>query len=104
MTDQATERASYERFATEFLFVKTWADGDKRTVMITRRSNHGNFIEGDKWMVCIWLGSMNPWYLGEGGLWRYKYGTGFDSHEQAYQYLRRSRSMLASRQADEEEL
>jgi hypothetical protein len=87
---------SYLAFPSEFCFDRTWDDGDRRTVRITRYTNHGRFVEDGAWVVCIVLGPMNPWYLGEDGGWRYKSGVAFGSHEAAYEAFGRSESPRAS--------
>jgi hypothetical protein len=86
----------WKDFATEYLFSRTWDDGDKRDVYITRHTNHGGFVEGGGWVVCIVLGSMNPWYLSSDGKWRYKFGNNWPSAEEAYIALRKSESISKS--------
>lgn len=83
----------FAKHATEYLIGMKWPDEEEtRSIFITRRSNHGNFFKEGQWMVCYWMGSLNPWYLGKGGHWRYKYGFGYDSAEEAYEALRRAHS------------
>lgn len=84
--------------ATEFVTRISWPDeGDKtRTVFITRHSNHGDWIEDGGWVACIVFGPMNPWYVSDDRLWRYKYGHRFATADLAYQAARRSKSPTAS--------
>lgn len=83
--------------AREFALPVQWGDEEEaRWVRITRYSNHGNLIEDGGWVACIVLGSLNPWYLGIRGCWRYKYGVRFPTADAAWDAVRRSFSITAS--------
>lgn len=96
MSDQTTTYKKWKEYASEYFFQRTWKDGDVRNVYITRHTNHGDWIEEGGWMVCIALSSMNPWYLGEGGRWRYKYGYRYKTADEAYDALNKSLSLNVS--------
>jgi hypothetical protein len=53
------------------------------TIVIERYDNHGGLIPDGGWVVCRWLGSMNPWYLAGDGEWRYKGGSNWPSAREA---------------------
>lgn len=85
------------KYATEYLVGYKWNDEkEQRNIFITRHTNHSGWVEDGQWVVCIWLGPMNPWYLSSDGMWRYKFGTRWVTAERAYQALRKSLSVTES--------
>ncbi len=93
------EELSLEQ-AVEFLLNIKWADEEKaRWVHITRYTNHHDWIPDGKWVAMIAVGSMNPWYLGADGMWRYKTYAAFETSQAAYAAVKRSLSIMASHRA-----
>lgn len=59
------------------------------TIHIERYDNHGGLIPDRGWVVCRWLGGLNPWYLAGDGEWRYKGGSNWPSFREALAALER---------------